>query len=115
LDRNVIIDKTIHNRPDITLVDKRKKTTYLIDISVPNTLNVQKKYTKKMENCQLLAEEIQNMWQQDKVIMVPVIICTTGVVPKNIHEGIEYLQLNRNMYIQLQKLVLIDTTAIVRR
>jgi hypothetical protein len=33
-----------------------------------------------MDNYQRLAEEIQDMWQQDKVIVVPVIISSTRVV-----------------------------------
>jgi hypothetical protein len=33
-----------------------------------------------MEDCQYLAEKIQNMQQQDKVIVIPVVISSTGVV-----------------------------------
>jgi hypothetical protein len=47
-----------------------------------------------VENYQPLAVEIQNVWQQDKVIVAPVIIYLTGVISKNIHESIEHLQLN---------------------
>jgi hypothetical protein len=36
--RSIITDKTIPaNRPDITLTNNKTKTTYLIDIAVPNT------------------------------------------------------------------------------
>jgi hypothetical protein len=36
--RSAITDKTIPaNRPDITFTNKKTKTTYLIDIAVPNT------------------------------------------------------------------------------
>ncbi|XP_078050794.1 uncharacterized protein LOC144477179 [Augochlora pura] len=38
-DRTIHTDKTvIHNRPDITVQDKKEKTTYLIDISIPRNL-----------------------------------------------------------------------------
>jgi hypothetical protein len=38
LNRSIITDETIPaNRPDITLTNKKTKTTYLIDIAVPNT------------------------------------------------------------------------------
>jgi hypothetical protein len=72
-----------------------------------------KELTEKMKNYQPLAEEIQNIWQQDKITVVPVFISSTGGVPKNIHKHVECLQLNRSVYIQLQKSVVIDTTAIV--
>jgi hypothetical protein len=41
------------------------------------------------------------MWQQDKVIVAPV-ISSAGVVPKNIRKSTEHLQLYRNIYIQLR-------------
>jgi hypothetical protein len=45
-DNPILTDKTITaNRPDITLVDKQTKTTYLIDISVPSDTNINNKYT----------------------------------------------------------------------
>jgi hypothetical protein len=37
-------------------VDRRKETTYLCDILIPNNL-IYKKYIEKMENYQPLAEE----------------------------------------------------------
>lgn len=41
-DRTIITDHTIYNnRPDITLIDKQSKHTYIIDIAVPNTNNIQ--------------------------------------------------------------------------
>jgi hypothetical protein len=55
------------------------------------------------------------MCQQDKVIVVLVIISSAGVVPKNIHKSTEYVQLNRNIYVQSQNSVIIDTIAVVRR
>jgi hypothetical protein len=81
----------------MTLVDRRKTTKHLIDISVPNALNTGEEYKERAENYQLLAEEVNNMWQEDKVIVVPVIISSTTGVPKNIHKSTEHLQLNRNI------------------
>jgi hypothetical protein len=47
---DITIDKIIiHNRPDITFVDKRNKTTYLFDISIPNKRNVQRAHRKNEE------------------------------------------------------------------
>jgi hypothetical protein len=58
--RDILMDRTIaHNRPDITLINKMKKTVYLIDIAIPNTPNLEKKYNEKTQNYLPLAEEIK--------------------------------------------------------
>jgi hypothetical protein len=49
-----------------------------------------------MEKYQPLTEKIQNMWQKDKVIVVPFVISSTGIFTDNIHKIIEHLQLKRS-------------------
>jgi hypothetical protein len=50
-DCSVITDKTIPaNRPDITVTDCVNKYTYLIDIDVPETTNLEKTYREKSIN-----------------------------------------------------------------
>lgn len=114
--RDIHTDHTItHNRPDITLTDKKTKTTYLIDISIPNTYNLQQKHAEKITKYIPLAEEIQQIWHQNKVVIVPIIISATGIIPKQLHEGIRTLNLNPNIYINIQKTVIINTCTLVRR
>jgi hypothetical protein len=56
--RSILTDKTIpFNRPDITLMNKKTKNTFLIDIAVPNTHNFAKTATDK-QKYQELANEI---------------------------------------------------------
>jgi hypothetical protein len=44
-DCSVITDKTIPaNRPDIIVTDRVNKYTYLIDIAVPGTMNLERTY-----------------------------------------------------------------------
>jgi hypothetical protein len=56
---SIIIDKTIPaNKPDITLMNKKEKTTYSIDIVVLNTHNLAKTITEKQSKYQeILCEE----------------------------------------------------------
>jgi hypothetical protein len=57
--RSIITDKTIpSNRPDITLMNKTTKNTFLIDIGVPNTHNLAKIITEKQEKYRELANEM---------------------------------------------------------
>ena len=55
------------------------------------------------------------MWDQEKVTVVPIIIGATGEVPHTLLESIKKLNLKENIYHQLQKIVLIETSGIVRR
>lgn len=114
--RSIMIDKTTpHNKPDITLTHKKKKLTQLIEISILNTANIQKKTGEKIEKYIQLAEEIKDMWHQDKLEIVPMILSTTGVIPHNTHQYINAIQLYPNTYTQLQKSVIIDTCSITRK
>lgn len=115
-DRDIITDRTIlSNRPDITLTLKQTNTTYLIDITVPNTHNLKQKYTEKIQKYIPLADEIKQMWHQETVKIVPIVISSTGVIPKTLKIALNTLQLPENTYIPLQKSVVIDTCSIVRR
>ncbi|XP_028174995.1 uncharacterized protein LOC114363470 [Ostrinia furnacalis] len=114
--RDIITDRTIlSNRPDITLTLKDSKTTYLIDIAVPNTHNLKQKHTEKIQKYLPLADEIKQMWHQDIVRIVPIVISSTGVVPKTLSAALKLLEFHKNTYISLQKSIVIDTCSIVRR
>jgi len=68
--RSIITYKTTPaTRPDITFTNKKTKTTYLIDIAVPNTHNLAKTTAEKQSKYQewqmkyvLCGSKIQNKW-----------------------------------------------------
>jgi hypothetical protein len=49
------------------------------------------------------------------IIPIPIIISATGVIPKSLNRSIATLHLDQNIYILLQKTIVINTTTIVRR
>lgn len=115
-DRGIITDKTVaNNRPDITLIDKKAKLTYIIDIAVPNTNNLQSSYSEKVRKYTDLKIEIQKQWKMHKVYILPVIISATGMIPLNFHDSIKQLDLNREIFIEVQKAVILSTCNIVRK
>lgn len=115
-DRSVITDRTIcHNRPDILLHDKKESIVYLIDIAVPNTHNMQTTINEKVRKYTELAEEVSRMWKPNNVYVVPIVLSTTGVIPMDLHESIRKLSLPKNIFISLQKAVILATTRIVRK
>lgn len=114
-DLTIHTDKTIPaNRPDITLLDKKQKTTYLIDISVPADINVTKKYSEKIEKYIPLAIEIERIWNQKKVYIIPLILSATGITHVKFTQHLEDLQLKYYIHQQVQKAVILKTSSIVR-
>jgi hypothetical protein len=106
-DGSVITDKQINaNRPDIILIDHLNSTTYLIDITVPNTHSLINSCKEKINKYQQLAEEIMRLWKQQMVQVIPMIISVTGVIPKCLFDSLKTLDLSKNIYINMQKEVI---------
>lgn len=115
-DRSIITDRTIPcNKPDIVIRDRRKKEAYIIDIAIPNTHNLIATITEKKRKYTDLADEMKNLWNADKVTIVPIVLSATGVIPKELHRSLKTLALNNNLYKLMQKAVTLNTTRIVRK
>jgi hypothetical protein len=113
--RSILTDKTIpFNRPDITFMNKKTKNTFLIDIAVPNTNNLAKTIADKQNKYQEMANEICAMWKQRAAQVIPIVISSTGVIPKSLSQSLTRLNLHPNTYIQMQKSVILGTCSIVR-
>jgi len=95
--RSIFTDKTIpFNRPDITFMYKKTKNTFLIDIAVPNTHNLAKTITDKQNKYQELANGIFAMWKQKAVQVIPIVIASTGIIPKSLSQSLTRLNLHPN-------------------
>ena len=95
--RSIITDKTIHaNRSDITFTNKKTKTTYLTDIAVSNTHNLAKTIIEKQSKYQELANEICATWKQNTVKVIPIVISSTGVIPKSLSQSLKRRDLHPN-------------------
>ena len=95
-------------------MNKKTKNTFLIDIAVPNTHNLAKTITNKQNKYQELRNEICAMWKQKAAQVIPIVISSTGVIPKSLSQSLARLYLHPNKYIQLQKSVILGTYSIVR-
>jgi len=93
---------------------KKTKNTFLIDIAFPNTHKLAKTITDKQNKYQELANEICAMWNQKAAQVIPIVISSTGVIPKSLSQSLTRLNLHPNTYIQLQKSVILGTCSIVR-
>ena len=93
-------DKTIpYNTPDITLQDIKQKII---------------KYNEKIEKYKELEIEIERIWHQEKVTIIPLIISTTGITPNTFTQNLKRLQLNTNIHQTIQKSIVLKTCNIVR-
>jgi hypothetical protein len=98
----------------MTFINKKIKKTILIDIAVPNTHNLAKTITYKQNKYQELANEICAMWEENTAQVIPLVISSTGVIPKSLPQSLKGLNLHPNTYIQMQKSVILGTSSIVR-
>ena len=113
-DLPIITDARVpHNQPDIIIHDRTKKTCLIIDIAVPQEINVIKKTAEKIRKYKQLEIEIQRCWNLQRVQTIPIIIGALGTVTKSIEKYIETISPNINFSI-LQKTALIGTQNIIR-
>jgi hypothetical protein len=86
---SILMDQTVpFNRPDITSMNKKTKNIFLIDIAVPNTHNLAKTITDKQNKYQELANEICAMWKQKAGRVIPIVISSTGIIPKSLPQSL---------------------------
>ena len=94
-------------------MNKKTKSTFLLAIAVPNTHNLAKTITDKQNNYHELANEIRAMWKQNTAQVIPIVISSTGVIPKSLSQSLKRLGLHPSTYIQMQKSVILGTCSIV--
>jgi len=80
-------------------MNKKTKNTFLIYIAVPNTRNLAKTITDKQNKYQTLANEICAMWKQKAAQAIPIVISSTGVIPKSLAQSLTRFNLHPNTYI----------------
>ena len=80
-------------------MNKKTKNTFLIDIAVPNTHNFAKTITDKKKNkYQELANEICAIRMKNAAHVIPIVISSTGVIPKSLPQSLKRLNLRPNTY-----------------
>ena len=87
----VITDRTIlANPPDIVLHDKKKKIGLLIDVAIPDDLNVNTKETGKLSKYNDLEINVSRMWNVRTKVM-PVIIGALATIEKGSDQNLQLL------------------------
>jgi hypothetical protein len=77
----IIINPTVHNRPDIVMLDRSTKEACLMDVSTPNNHNFHSTITEKLQKHINLKEELTRIWQLNTIYIAPLVLTTTGIIP----------------------------------
>ena len=113
-DFNIQTDHVIqHRRPDIVVVEKEAKRTWVIDIAVAGDSRVDDKETEKIDKYQDLAREIRKLWKTD-VKVVPIVVGGLGTIPKKLQKHLSNLGIQISAGL-LQKTALLGTARILRK
>ena len=105
--------KIVHNRPDITLVDKETDRCFLIDVAVHGDGNIARKEFEKINNYADLRVEIERKWNR-KTTVIPVVIGALGSIPHKLPYLLDQLKIKYSIGV-FQKSALLGTANIVRR
>ena len=108
--------KLDHKRPDITMIDRRKKVCWLIDVACPFDTRIDKKEHEKIEAYTELKYEVLKVWRAEvqKVFIVPIIIGALGSVTKKLGTNLEMINFVKGVE-PLQKACLLGTARIIRK
>uniref|UniRef100_A0A8D8X367 Uncharacterized protein n=1 Tax=Cacopsylla melanoneura TaxID=428564 RepID=A0A8D8X367_9HEMI len=114
--RTIYTDRTVgHNRPDTIVVNKREKTAHIIDYAVVNSNNIITTYNEKMRKYQDLRQEIKEQWNIESVKIHPIIMSTTGIVPKTMSKHLHELGIHKSTIAKMQHSVILSICNLIRK
>ena len=102
------------NRPDIVIMDKKEKSLKLIDVSIPNDMNIVSKRIEKIEKYANLSIELKELWGMKTAETIPLVIGCTGTVDKKFVDYVDKFPVQLSIG-ELQKITVLGTCYIVRR
>ncbi|KAL1445943.1 hypothetical protein WDU94_010899 [Cyamophila willieti] len=115
-DRSLLTDRTTTaNRPDLVFWDTRERKVVIVDFAVVNENNIESTENTKRQKYRDLAQHIKEQWQLQEVIILPMVLSTTGIVPCQLKEALRKLKINENVIGRMQKTVILNTCTIVRK
>ena len=87
-DFHIHTDRLISARkPDLIIINKKKKTCKIVDLVVPADLRIKLKEYKKRAKYLDLARELKKLWHM-QVTIIPIVIGAFGTVTKVLLKGL---------------------------
>ena len=109
--------EVINNKTDIIVMDKINKTGNLIEIASPSDYNVCNKRLPNIRTYTNLSDEINTLWNLNKVQITPVTVGAMGTFYKRFDDDISKLGLMKHKFRveEAQKTALLGISPVVRR
>ena len=114
-DFKIQTDKPLEsNRPDITVLNKRENTCWIIDVACPFDTRVAEKEREKIEKYQDLRREMLRIWKCNTIKIIPIVIGALGSVSTQIEKWLQMIEM-QNYFQLLQKACLLGSARILRK
>ncbi|CAH2244279.1 jg7746 [Pararge aegeria aegeria] len=97
-------------------MDRAQSRVFLVDITIPYDDNLVRAETQKKRKYLDLAHEVTAMWHVESAEIIPIVISANGLIPVRLAHHLRRLGFRSNsLAAKMQKVVLLDSTRIVRR
>ena len=100
-------------RPDLIIINKKKRTCKIVDFTVPADHRIKLKECEKKDKYFNLAWELKKLWNM-QVTIIPIVIGAFGTVTKGLLNGLEDLEVSGRVE-TIQTTALLRTARIPRR
>ena len=111
---NIQTDHVIEvRRPDLVVVDKKKRGCKIIDFAFPGDSRIEEKEKDKIEKYQDLGRELQKIWNV-KVKIIPLVVSSLGAIPKQFGNRLKEIGITA-VTAQVQKTALLEAARISRK
>ena len=100
-------------RPDLTIINKKKRTWKIVDFAVPVDHRIKLKECEKKDKYLNLARELKKLWNMQMTIIL-IVIGAFGTVTKGLLKGLEDLEVGERVE-TIQTTALLRTARILRR
>ena len=113
-DFNIQTDHLISvRRPDLTIINKKKRISKIVDFAVPADHRINLKECEKKDKYLDFARELKKLWNM-KVTILPIVIGAFGTITKGLLKGLEDLEVGGRVETN-QTRALLRTARILRR
>ena len=113
-DFNIQTDHLIPaRRPDLIIINKKKRTCIIVDFAVPADHRIKRKESEKKDKYLDLVRELKKLWNM-LVKIIPIVIGAFGTVTKRLLKELEDLEVGGRVE-TIQTTALLRTARILRR
>ena len=100
-------------RPDLVLINKKKRMCHIVDFAVPADHRVKLKEIEKKDKYLDLTRELKKLWNM-RVKVIPIVIGALGTVPKGLERSLNELEIKGRID-TIQTTALLKSARIIRR